>query len=79
MIAWMVFGSKLSRLTAIYSFLNYVAIVTHLVLKVHKSKSPIFIWDSGPQTMGLGLIVSRLALFIGPRSTFYVVVAWAKT
>jgi len=29
--------------------------------------------------VGLGLIVGRLAFFIGPRNTFYVVVAWAKT
>jgi len=29
--------------------------------------------------VGLGPNVGRLALFIGPRNTFYVVVAWAKT
>jgi len=29
--------------------------------------------------VGLGPIVGRLALFIGLRNTFYVVVAWAKT
>jgi len=34
---------------------------------------------SGRQIVGLGPIVGCLALFIGPRNTSYVVVAWAET